>query len=118
MRTLTKGLACSFGESQPSNTTVSNHIEPFANMTEDRANGQFDRLIAVASEPVACFEGAHNYVVPLALFGICCLYPAAMLTRPMFQALDQNLKITFDYSYLFVFAQIQVDGISIRPAGS
>jgi hypothetical protein len=69
-----------------------------------------DRLTAVnnpAIEPVQCFEGYHNVVVALAVIGICCLYPTAMLTRPMFQALDQNLKITFDYTYLFVFAQIQ-----------
>jgi hypothetical protein len=47
-----------------------------------------DRLTAVnnpAIEPVQCFEGYHNVVVALAVIGICCLYPTAMLTRPMFQ---------------------------------
>jgi hypothetical protein len=70
-------------------------------------NSTLDRLTAVKSEPIQCFEGYHNLVVALAMIGICCLYPTAMLTRPMFQALDQNLQITFDYTYLFVFAQIQ-----------
>jgi hypothetical protein len=46
-----------------------------------------DRLTAVKppTDPVQCFEGYHNIVVALAMIGICCLYPTAMLTRPMFQ---------------------------------
>jgi hypothetical protein len=72
--------------------------------------GYLDRVAAVKltqSEPVECFKGYHNVVVAFAILGIWRLYPAAMLTRPMFQALDQKLAITFDYQYLFVFAQIQ-----------
>jgi hypothetical protein len=112
MRTLAKGLACNFGEElthySSSNITSTNITSTNITSTYTlKYTTQLDRLPAVKSEPIECFEGYHNLVVVFAMIGMSCLYPTAMLTRPMFQALDQNLKITFDYTYLFVFAQIQ-----------
>ena len=74
------GLACNFGE-QFEHTVVRNGT----NVTE--VYMVLDRLTAVKNpaEPIQCFEGYHNIVVALAMIGICCLYPTAMLTRPMFQ---------------------------------
>jgi hypothetical protein len=46
-------------------------------------------------------------MAPAAVLGLCALYPTAMLTRPLFQALDEKLEFHFDYDYLFVFSQLQ-----------
>eukprot|EP00937_MAST-01D_sp_MAST-1D-sp2_P003769 g3769.t1 len=56
---------------------------------------------------VTCFEGWHSAEAFCAITGLLFLYPSAMLTRPLFQALDSNLNMRFDYTYLFVFAQLQ-----------
>ena len=67
--------------------------------------GAPEHMIALPDE--TCFVDWHSVVAPLALVGICCLYPSAVLTRPLFQALDPKLNLRFNYNYLFVFAQIQ-----------
>jgi hypothetical protein len=68
-------------------------------------SGVPEYLIALPEEE--CFAGWHRVVAPLALIGMMCLYPSAVLTRPLFQALDAKLNLRFNYNYLFVFAQIQ-----------
>eukprot|EP00937_MAST-01D_sp_MAST-1D-sp2_P001055 g1055.t1 len=55
----------------------------------------------------ACFVGWHRFVAPFSLIGLICLYPSAMLTRPLFQALDTRLNLKFNYNYIFVFIQLQ-----------
>jgi hypothetical protein len=82
MRTLAKALACT-----------------------GYGTGAQEYLIALPGEP--CFVDWHQVVAPLALLGMLCLYPSAVLTRPLFQALDPKLNLRFNYNYLFVFAQIQ-----------
>eukprot|EP00937_MAST-01D_sp_MAST-1D-sp2_P002322 g2322.t1 len=83
MRVLAKGLAChGYG-----------------------GNGASERLIALPDR--VCFTEWHGVMAPLAVLGLMCLYPSAVLTRPLFQALDTQLNLKFDYWYLFVFGQIQ-----------
>ena len=65
-----------------------------------------ETLIALPTEG-SCFIEWHRPYVPCALLGLMCLYPSAVLTRPLFQALDTKLNLRFDYNYLFVFGQIQ-----------
>jgi hypothetical protein len=63
------------------------------------------RLIAIPE--IECWTGDHRFMAPAAVLGLCALYPTAMLTRPLFQALDEKLEFHFDYDYLFVFSQLQ-----------
>jgi hypothetical protein len=56
---------------------------------------------------IECWTGDHCFMAPAAVLGLCALYPTAMLTRPLFQALDEKLEFHFDYDYLFVFSQLQ-----------
>jgi hypothetical protein len=65
----------------------------------------YSHLIAVPA--IECWTGLHLVMVPAAILGLVVLYPAAMLTRPLFQALNENLDFHFDYNYLFVFSQLQ-----------
>jgi hypothetical protein len=65
------------------------------------------KVYLIAVPEIQCWVGDHSYMAPAAVFGLCALYPTAMLTRPLFQALDTNLELHFDYDYLFVFSQLQ-----------
>jgi hypothetical protein len=65
----------------------------------------YSYLIAVPT--IECWTGLHLVMVPAAILGLVVVYPAAMLTRPLFQALNANLNLHFDYNYLFVFSQLQ-----------
>eukprot|EP00937_MAST-01D_sp_MAST-1D-sp2_P000589 g589.t1 len=56
-----------------------------------------ERLIHLEQEEI-CFSGWHRIVAPFSLLGLICLYPSAMLTRPLFQALDTGLNVKFNYS--------------------
>ena len=53
--------------------------------------GAPEHLINLPDE--TCFVNWHAVVAPLALLGMCCLYPSAVLTRPLFQALDPKLNL-------------------------
>jgi hypothetical protein len=84
-RCLAKALACTAYDSDDPNS---------------KAN-----LIAIPD--IECWTGDHRFMAPAAVIGLCALYPTAMLTRPLFQALDEKLEFHFDYDYLFVFSQLQ-----------
>jgi hypothetical protein len=75
--------------------------------TEDNDAG-----LLVAANEIKCFRGLHLAMAPCALVGICCLYPAVVLTRPLFQALGRNknrapFELLFGNSYLFYIGQVQ-----------
>eukprot|EP00937_MAST-01D_sp_MAST-1D-sp2_P000540 g540.t1 len=100
MRILAKGLACQgFNSSYAPRTNVTVGNLTGACLTEREC------MISLPEEE--CFTGRHLAIAPCALVGIICLYPSAILTRPLFQALDPKLNLRFDYNYLFFFAQIQ-----------
>jgi hypothetical protein len=84
-RCLAKALACTAYDSEDPNSEA--------------------HLIAIPD--IECWTGDHCFMAPAAVLGLCALYPTAMLTRPLFQALDEKLEFHFDYDYLFVFSQLQ-----------
>ena len=40
--------------------------------------------LAIADN-IACFDGIHLLMAPCSVIGLCCLYPAVVLTRPLHQ---------------------------------
>jgi hypothetical protein len=58
--------------------------------TEDNTAG-----LLVAAGEIKCFHGVHLAMAPCALLGICCLYPAVVLTRPVSQIYHYISTVTF-----------------------
>eukprot|EP00935_MAST-01C_sp_MAST-1C-sp1_P002322 g2322.t1 len=68
--------------------------------TASAENNDAGRL--VVAHDIKCFDGLHLAMAPCALVGICCLYPAVVLTRPLLQIYNYVSTVTFREDDSFV----------------
>jgi hypothetical protein len=62
----------------------------------------------LAPHYTSCFVGGHRTDAVIGFVGLLGLYPASIIVRPLFQALDLKLNMRFSYNFLFVSGQLQM----------